>query len=85
MGTRRSLLALAAGLLPLSAVQARAAAAPMAKADVGYQDVPHSGKVCAQCVYFMFRPAAGDEPASRCQLVAGPISPAGWCEIWAPR
>lgn len=85
MTTRRTLLALTAGMIPLGAISAKATAAPMAKADVGYQDVPQNGKVCAQCVYFMFHPAVGGEPASRCQLVAGPISPAGWCEIWAPR
>jgi len=59
--------------------------APLAKMQVGYQDVPEGGKVCAQCVYFMFEPAQGSGPSSRCQLVAGPISPAGWCEIWAPK
>jgi hypothetical protein len=85
MTTRRTLLALSAGMIPLGALSAKATAAPMAKEAVGYQDVPCDGKLCAQCVYFMFHPAAGSEPASRCQLVAGPISPAGWCEIWAPR
>jgi len=66
MTTRRTLLALTAGMIPLGAISAKATAAPMAKADVGYQDVPQNGKVCAQCVYFMFHPAVGGEPASRC-------------------
>jgi hypothetical protein len=61
------------------------AGSPIDKAQVGYQDVPRDGKVCAQCVYFIFKPAVGNTPQSRCRMVAGPINPAGWCEIWAPR
>jgi hypothetical protein len=57
----------------------------LSKAAVGYQDVPSNGKVCAQCVYFAFAPATGTAPASHCKLVAGLISPSGWCEIWAPK
>jgi hypothetical protein len=64
---------------------ARADAAPMSKDQVGYQDVPRNGKVCAQCVYFIFKPASGGQVNSRCKMVAGVISPAGWCEIFAPK
>jgi hypothetical protein len=85
MTTRRQLIALTAGLLPLAPLTAEAdAAAPISKAQVGYQDVPRNGQVCAQCVYFIFKPATSSAPASRCKMVAGPISPAGWCQIWAP-
>jgi hypothetical protein len=84
--TRRAALSLTAGTL------ATLAAAPQAKADgqlakaaVGYQDVPKNGQVCAQCVYFAFAPATSSAPASHCKLVAGLISPAGWCEVWAPK
>ncbi len=55
------------------------------KSAVGYQDVPRNGAVCAQCVYFAFHPATAAGPGSRCKLVAGPISPAGWCEVFQPK
>jgi hypothetical protein len=57
----------------------------MSKDQVGYQDVPHNGAVYAQCVYFECAPAIGGVVNSRCQMVAGPISPSGWCAIWATK
>jgi hypothetical protein len=57
----------------------------LSKASVGYRDVPYQGKVCAQCVYFEFYPTTGTMPGSRCKLVAGPINPAGWCQVYAPK
>ncbi|OYV40285.1 MAG: hypothetical protein B7Z80_04955 [Rhodospirillales bacterium 20-64-7] len=58
---------------------------PIDKSQVGYQSVPRNGKVCAQCVYFIFKPSEGGTPQSRCKMVAGTINPAGWCEIWQPQ
>jgi len=85
--TRRHVLLLGAGLAAGAAmVKTAAADVPgLSKASVGYQDVPHGGQVCAQCVYFEFYPATGPLPASKCKLVAGNINPAGWCEVWAPK
>ncbi len=87
MTTRRKLLGMTAGIAgtaTLAAVQPAAAdIAPMSKASVGYQDVPQNGQVCGACVYFVFYPqTTAGVPASRCKLVAGPIAPAGWCEVW---
>jgi hypothetical protein len=87
--TRRATLALGAGtattaLALLTAPKAKAEA-DISKASVGYQDVPNNGQVCAQCVYFIFKPAEGTTPQSQCKMVAGNINPAGWCEIWAPK
>jgi hypothetical protein len=84
MTTRRSLLALTAGFSLLRLQQAHALDSEIAKNEVGYQDVPRRGKVCAQCIYFVFQPSTGGVPQSRCKMVAGTINPAGWCEIWAP-
>jgi hypothetical protein len=81
--SRRRVLATAAGLALAGAAARPARADILSKAAVGYQDVPNGGKVCAQCVYFEFMPAAGATPRSRCKLVAGNINPAGWCEVWA--
>ena len=110
MTSRRKVLALTVGLLPLAARAVRAqnttptpppasaasqgktpvapgqaSGPPIDKAQVGYQDVPYDGKVCAQCVYFIYQPMVGGAIESQCKMVAGPINPAGWCEIWAPK
>jgi hypothetical protein len=92
--SRRQLFGLCAGLTGIlvetatARADTAAAAAPvpaLSKASVGYRDVPYDGQVCAACVYFIFKPATGDEIAGRCQLVAGPIAPAGWCQVWQPK
>jgi hypothetical protein len=85
MTTRRNLLALTAGFGLVRLQAAHALDSEIAKDEVGYQDVPRGGRVCAQCVYFVFEPASGGVPQSRCKMVAGTIDPAGWCEIWAPK
>jgi hypothetical protein len=58
---------------------------PLSKASAGYRDVPYDGRVCAQCVYFIFKPATAEGPQSQCKLIAGNINPAGWCDLWAPK
>ncbi|HQT68256.1 MAG TPA: high-potential iron-sulfur protein [Acetobacteraceae bacterium] len=86
-GSRRGLLHLAAclsGAALCVAAMPQAQAAALSKASVGYRDIPSDkGKVCANCALFIL-PAQGAAHA-RCKLVAGPISPAGWCQIWTPR
>ncbi|CAG4906672.1 unnamed protein product [Acidocella sp. C78] len=91
---RHALLAAAAGLAAL-ATRARAAGsgpAPgslramvpsVSKAAVGYVDRSQHGEVCGACV--LFKPPEQGSTASHCHLVAGPISPAGWCEAWMKR
>jgi hypothetical protein len=83
--TRRLVFKAAAGLALAGGAAGTARAEILSKSSVGYQDVPNGGKVCAQCVYFEFRPASGTTPQSRCKLVAGNINPAGWCEVWAAK
>jgi hypothetical protein len=85
MKTRRQIIAASAGSLLLGLKTAQAAGAPISKASVGYRDIPHNGQVCAACVYFIFKPSENGVPASRCRMVAGPINPAGWCEIFVPK
>lgn len=85
MKTRRQIIAASAGSLLLGLQTAKAAIAPMSKAAVGYRDIPNQGQVCAQCVFFIFRPSENGILESRCKLVAGPINPAGWCEVFAPK
>jgi hypothetical protein len=85
MKTRRQIIVASAGSLLLGLKTAQAAGAPISKAAVGYQDIPNKGAVCAQCVYFIFKPSDNGMLESRCKMVAGPINPAGWCEIFSPK
>ncbi len=85
MTTRRQMIAASAGSLLLGLQTAKAAGAPISKAAVGYRDIPYNGQVCAQCVFFIFMPSENGVLESRCKMVAGPINPAGWCEIFAPK
>jgi hypothetical protein len=82
--TRRQIISLGAGAAACVAGR-QARAEILSKSAVGYQDVPSGGHVCAACVYFIFAPMVDGAIASRCKLVAGPINPAGWCEIWSPK
>jgi hypothetical protein len=53
---------------------------PVQKVDpklVMYQPTPKNGQACNKCVNF--------EPPNACKLVAGVISPAGWCQLFAPK
>ena len=47
------------------------------KAMVQYQDSPKAGHQCSSCSNFV-------SPNS-CKVVAGAVSPHGWCAIWTPK
>ena len=49
----------------------------IAQAQVQYQATPKDGNKCSTCVNF-------DAPAA-CKIVAGTISPNGWCIAYAPK
>jgi hypothetical protein len=65
--------ALAAGVIPIQAVQAQSAS----KESMKYQDSPKDGKKCDMCVYF--------KAPNACSLVQGDISPNGWCTAFTPK
>lgn len=76
----------AAASLPLLGwpTSTRAAAPPSgtaAKAALQYQDHPKGTSACANCANFV----AGKDPKAdgRCIIVAGDISPQGWCLAYA--
>lgn len=81
--TRRRLLGEAAAalpallFLPLLYKPGAARAGAASKDAFHYQDHPNEGAHCANCTQFV-PPAAGQETGT-CQIVAGPISPDGWC------
>ncbi|WP_165943243.1 high-potential iron-sulfur protein [Roseicella aquatilis] len=75
---RRSVLR-AAGLAALAPI-----AVPRARAQdklqgsmVLYQDKPKDGQKCSNCLHF--------QPPNACAIVAGEISPEGWCAVWAKK
>ena len=53
------------------------AAGKLPQKAVQYQPVPKKGDRCANCALWQL-------PAS-CKAVEGPISPAGWCTLFAPK
>jgi hypothetical protein len=76
--TRR--LILRAGLAAFGGIIAAAGASAqekIAQATVQYQSMPKDGNKCVACVNF-------EAPAS-CKIVAGTISPNGWCIAFAPK
>jgi anaerobic selenocysteine-containing dehydrogenase len=42
-----------------------------------YQSTPKSGQRCQVCSLW--------QPPTACQQVEGPVSPAGWCMLFAPK
>jgi hypothetical protein len=53
---------------------ARAAEAKTSKQVAGYRDSPNGSQSCSTCIAFV-RP-------NTCRIVAGNVSPQGWCKIW---
>ncbi len=86
--SRRSALkrmALISGTAALPAlVGSRAAfAAKAPKAAMQYQDTPKNGEDCAACIHFV--PGDSPDAMGKCKIVAGDISPKGWCVAYAPK
>jgi hypothetical protein len=52
-----------------------ASAQQLAQVQVAYQDQPNEGKRCELCVHFL--------KPNGCKMVAGPISPHGWCRLFS--
>jgi hypothetical protein len=55
----------------------QAPAKKVAQNVVQYQTSPKNGQSCNKCVNFV--------PPNSCKLVAGTISPSGWCLLFAPK
>jgi hypothetical protein len=65
-----------APLAALSLAEANAAAKVAQKA-AQYQATPKGGQACAGCNSFL--------SPNQCKLVAGEISPSGWCRLWTKK
>jgi hypothetical protein len=75
--TRRQIVR--AGLATVGGVVAVSARAQekIAQAQVQYQTTPKDGNKCSTCVNFV--------APNACKIVAGTISPEGWCIAFAPK
>lgn len=78
--SRRALLASAAAVSTMMLAPA-AEAGSMPQAAVKYQAEPKAGHQCSGCKFF--QPGATADAVGACKLVAGQISPKGWCSLWA--
>lgn len=86
--SRRTLLIRAAALtgLPLLAAAGSAqAAGTLPQATAKYQTKPGpNGQTCDACAYYIPNPG-NPKAAGQCKLVAGSITPKGWCQLFAPK
>lgn len=70
--TAAATAAISLGLMPRVAH-----ASKVDKKAAGYQSSPKNGQKCADCNYY--------QGNHTCKLVAGDISPHGWCTYFAPK
>jgi len=78
--SRRTALQAAIGLTTIGAAGSALGQQQPQKIDqktAMYQPSPKNGQSCNKCFAF--------EPPASCKLVAGTISPAGWCQLFAPK
>jgi hypothetical protein len=84
--TRRALIvgaATLAGLPFLVQPKVAHAAGTLPKANAKYQEKPSGANRCGLCNYYI--PGASATAVGQCKVVAGPISPTGWCTLFAPK
>jgi hypothetical protein len=72
-GTRRSLLGGAIGLALGAGARAQTRV-PVSQQAAQYQPRPKNGMSCSVCTFF--------RPPAACKVVAGTISPQGWCRFF---
>jgi hypothetical protein len=96
--TRRSLLSASAAALGLVGASGCKRASPASCTDVssltpeernvrtslGYADrTPVPGKPCIKCVQYVAPPSS--DQCGACKVMKGPVHPAGYCRVFAPR
>ncbi len=76
--SRRTVLCAGAAAVAAVGIAGRAVAQEkIDKSIVMYQDKPHEGQQCDKCLQFV--------APNSCTIVAGVISPTGWCGAFAPK
>ncbi|HTJ26900.1 MAG TPA: high-potential iron-sulfur protein [Candidatus Limnocylindria bacterium] len=73
----------AVGLALGASLSAAQAAGTAPKSQYKYQDKPNDGHQCSGCQLFI--PGSSPTAKGTCQLVAGDISPTGWCTAWTAK
>lgn len=86
--SRRALIKGSLGVIGVAAIPVVAsrealAAAKVPKSVMKYQDHPSNGHDCTGCVHFI--PGPSPTAMGQCKVVAGAISPKGWCIAWSPK
>lgn len=61
----------------------RSEAGKVSKTALGYRDHPYEGHSCSACIYF--RPGPNASAPGNCAVVAGSISPHGYCLAFTPK
>ncbi|MBV9148408.1 MAG: high-potential iron-sulfur protein [Candidatus Eremiobacteraeota bacterium] len=79
----KGIIVLPALAVGFGALTLEAEAAKASKASVKYQSHPKGSQKCAGCRFFIKGKTASANGA--CQVVAGSISPNGWCVSWAKK
>lgn len=77
--SRRVLVQAGIGAIAAAAIKPAVAqqAPKLAQSVVMYQDHPKGDQKCSVCAHFL--------PPNACQIVAGDISPNGWCGVFTPK
>ncbi len=60
------------------------AAAKSPQSAVQYQNKPKNGVKCAQCRFYLANKKSPKADGA-CSVVAGKISPNGWCVVYSPK
>ncbi|SFQ14661.1 High potential iron-sulfur protein [Nitrosomonas cryotolerans] len=53
------------------------------KSEMQYRDEPNGKQECSNCIQFI--PGKTSKDDGECKVVAGSISPQGWCNAYAPK
>jgi hypothetical protein len=72
-----------AGLLASATEAAAAQQGHGSKTQYKYQDKPHNGQQCSTCTFFI--PGKSASAEGTCKIVAGAISPHGWCIAYSKK
>ncbi|MGB7757607.1 MAG: high-potential iron-sulfur protein [Salinisphaera sp.] len=62
--------------------QAHPAYGQTPKSALQYQDTPKGNQKCSNCSLYI--PGSSANAMGHCKVVAGKVSPNGWCSAWAP-
>jgi hypothetical protein len=84
--TRRSFVANAVVLPALAGLllsETTSAQAKGSQAQFKYQTTPKNGQQCSHCTFFI--PGSSSTANGTCKIVAGTISPHGWCTAYSKK